>query len=151
MRVRNATANHTMAELKNPSRSFWHGRSSVRNGIAEMCWRDVGRRWEGGGVIVCMGIKPPDSEYTHITHSQPTVLNEAPKKLCFLSYTSKKQSRTYGLPFHLHSTAVCTRRQAKLLPASLMTDLPFHPDRKIAAQLHRPATYTNVTYCRAEN
>jgi hypothetical protein len=31
----------------------------------------------------------------------------------------------------------------KLLSASLMTDLPFHPDRKTAAHLHRPAIYTN--------
>jgi len=143
MRVRNAPANHTLPELKNPSRLFWHGQSSVRNEIAEMCWRVGGRGWEGGGVKLCIGIKPPDSEHTHITHSQPTVLNEAPKNLCFLSYISNKQSHTYGLPFYLHSTAVCTRRQVKLLSASLMTDLPFRPDRKNAAQLHRPAIYTN--------
>jgi len=157
MRVRNATANHTLPELKNLSRSFWHGQSSEQNEIAEMCWKVLGREGrgrEGGGVILCIGsIKPADSEYSHITHSQPTALNEAPKNLCFLSCISKKQSHTYGLPFYLHSTAVCTRRQAKLLSASLMTDLPFQPDRQTAPQLHRPATYTNdntnVTYCPA--
>jgi hypothetical protein len=119
-----------------------------------MCWKVVGRGREGGGVILCIGIKPADSEYSHISHSQPTALNEAPKNLCFLSSISKKQSHTYGLPLYLHSTAVCTRRQVKLLSASLMTDLPFEPDRQTAAQLHRPATCTNddntnVTYCPA--
>lgn len=105
--------------------------------MLEGCWEGLRERErEGGGVKLCIGIKPADSEHTHITHSQPTALNEAPKNLCFLSHISKKQSHTYGLPFYLHSTAVCARRQAQLLSAALVTDLPFHPDRKTAAQFH---------------
>jgi hypothetical protein len=108
MLVRTATANHTLPELKNPSSSLWHGQRSAQNEIAEMCWRVIGRGGEGGAVKLCIGIKPPDSrgsEYTHISQSQPTVLNEAPKNLCFLSSVRKKQSHTYGFTFYIHFTA----------------------------------------------